>query len=390
MSTIETKIVKAKIFPHSNADRLEMAQLFGDGGFECVVGKGQFLNGDLVIYIMPDSILNEEMCTILAERSKIQIKDGRIRAIKVRGILSEGLCLDPKEWLDHEVKEGDDVSEELRITKFEPPPKRMQSVARSGKGINFNYENENFKKYYCVEKFKKSPKILAELNQDVVATIKYHGMNWRGGWVTKPVYKKTWWNKLINLFIKEEPKEFLIGSHNKIKIQTKNSIKYGDYYNTDAWWRIAKKYNIETIVKQISEQESLISYGQKEPPNVIIYAEVVGPGCQKNYCYGVERGELEIRVFDIMINGKYSDWDKVVHLCKCFDLPIAEEVYSGPWSLDVVKYASGKDEYNGKKHIREGIVIRPLIESWHPKCGRVIFKYLNETYLLNKNNTEHH
>ena len=394
MSTIETKIVRAEILPHPNADKLSIARIGGEGGFECAVGIDQFKTDDLVIYVMPDSVITEEMSTTLMERSKVQIKGGRIRATNIRGMLSEGLCLDPKVWLGREVKEDDDVTKELGITKYEPPHPSMRSALKNGKGIRFNYQNENFKEYYCVEKFKKSPKVLAELNQDVVATIKYHGTNFRCGLVKKPQCRKSLWRKFIGLFVKEKPREFLVGSHNKIKIPTQSALKYGDYYNTDTWWKATKKYNLESVVNQISENEYMADQRNtnltRPWPDVAIYAEIIGPGIQKGYDYGVPAGELEIRVFDIMIDGVYAGWDKVVHLCKCFDLPIAEEVYRGPWSLDVVKHAAEVDEYNGKKYVREGVVIRPIEEAWHRKCGRVIFKYLNEAYLLNKKNSDFH
>lgn len=392
MSTIETKIVKVYISEHPNAEKLEIATVGsapGQGGFESVVGLSQFKTGDLVIYVEPGSVVPENIQEKLA-KSKITVKDGRIRAINIRNVLSEGLCLDPKEWLDHDVKEGDDVTKELGIMKYEPLSPSMRSALKSGKGLRFNYENENFKTYYCVEKFKKSPKVLGELDQNVVATLKYHGTNARWGIVKRPKYKKKWWQKIVSLFVKESPQEFLVGSHNKIKVPSKDTIKHGDYYNTDTWWKMSKKYDLEFVVKQISEHETLISYDKNTITDVIIYAEIVGPGIQKGYDYGIPQGDLEIRVFDIMINGKFSDWTTVVHLCKCFNLPVVDEVYSGPWSLDVTKHASDVDEYNGKKYVREGIVIRPFKETWHPKCGRVIFKYLNPVYLLDKKNTEFH
>lgn len=396
MSTIETKIIKIiNIKCHPNADRLSIIEVNGEGGFECIVGKEQFSVGDLAIYIMPDSVLTDEMCATLQERSKIQIKGGRIRAINIRGVLSEGLCLKPSEWLDYDVKEGDDVTKELGVTKYEPPYPSMKSALKNGKGINVHYKNENFKEYYCVEKFKKYPKILNELSEDpsfchVVATIKYHGSNFRCGLVKKPSYKKSLWERFLDLFRKEETHEFLVGSHNKIKIPTQSVLKYSDYYNINTWWRMAKKYDLEFVVRQISEHEELISFGKKGPAEVSIYAEVVGPGIQKGYDYGIPAGELELRVFDIMINGKYVDWAQVKWYCDLFKLPIVEEVYLGPWSLDVTKHAAAIDEYNGKKFVREGVVIRPCQETWHRKCGRVIFKYLNEAYLLDKHNTEFH
>lgn len=388
MSTIETKIVKLEIFPHENANKLEVARIGGEGGFECVVGKSQFQTGDLAIYIMPDSVIPEEMNKILAERNKIQIKGGRIRPINIRGLLSEGLCLTPSEWLKHDVKEDDDVTSELGITKYEPPPPN-RSALRSAKGINFNYQNENFKKYYCVEKFKKCPGVLAELGQDVVITTKFHGCNARFGIVTKPQYKKTWLETIKSWFIKEDTQEFLVGSHDKIKKPSANALKYGDYYSTDIWWKIAQTYDLQDIVNQIADHEQMVSPINKRP-DVIIYGEIFGEGVQKNYFYGFRGGVLGFRVFDIMIGGKFCDWDKVVHLCKCFNLKHVDELYRGPWNLELTKMAEAVDVYDGVKHNREGVVIRPVKEAYHRKCGRVIFKYLNPVYLLDKTNSSWH
>jgi RNA ligase (TIGR02306 family) len=390
MSTIETKIIKVTdIKPHPNGDRLSVITIGGQGGFECVVGRQQFSVGDLAIYIMPDSVIPEEMNKILAERNKIQIKGGRIRPINIRGLLSEGLCLTPSEWLDHPVKEGDDITEELGITKYEPPPPSNSGSLRSGKGINFHHNNENFKRYNCVEQFKKHPGILSELGQDVVITTKFHGQNYRAGLVSKPKYKKTWWQTIKGLFIKEDTQEFLVGSHNTIKKPSANAIKFGDYYNTDTWWKMAKQYNLESVVRQIARNEALTSPGNRTP-DVAIYGELIGPSCQKNYSYGIKQGEFELRIFDIMIDGKFCDWDKVVHLCECFNLPTVDELYRGPWNLDLTKMAEAVDIYNGIKHNREGIVVRPLKETWHRKCGRVLMKYINHVYAIDKRNTEYH
>lgn len=390
MSTIIVEIVKVEILEHPNGDRLEIAQIGGKGGFKCVVTKGEFKTGDLVIFVPPDAVLPENILKYQQEHKKISIPGGRVREVKVRGVLSEGLCLDPKQWLDEkDIYKAHDVTEKLGITKYEPPPPPSGSILRSGKGINFNYINNNFKKYYCVEKFKKCPGVMSELGQDVVITVKFHGANWRAAIVKKIVRKKTLWENIKGWFIKEDPQEFLVGSHDKIKKPSAKSLEYGDYYNTDTWWRMAKKYDIENVVRQISENERLTS-DRNRRPDVAIYGEVIGPGVQKGYAYGVEKGELELRIFDIMIDGQYCDWDKVVHLCNCFNLPVADELYRGPWSLDLVKMAQAVDTYDGKKCNREGVVIRPLKESWHPKCGRVILKCLNPDYLLDKTNTCFH
>ena len=385
MSTLEVKIVKIEILPHDNAERLELAQIGGPGGYICVVAKGQFKSGDLAIYIPSDSVIPDRMVAKISETSKIKL-DNRIRAIKIRGVFSEGLCLKPSEWLlgDPKLqKEGDDVTLLLGVTKYEPPPPSWHGGIKSGKGINFNYVNPNFPEYWCVEHLKKYPKVLVE-SDEVVATIKWHGTNFRAGLVRRPK-TKGWWNKVKEFFTRPGEFEYLVGSHEKIKKLSVNAIEYGGR-ETDTYWRAADKYKLEDITKKLSE----VWFGPSNPSEVIIYAEIVGPGIQKGYDYGVDNGELEIRVFDIMVNKKYQDWDTVIDVCRQCDLPTVQEVYRGPYNQDIRKLSNAVDEYNGKKYVREGIVVRPLIEKKDPHCGRVIFKYLNEVYLLDKTNSEYH
>ncbi len=272
----------------------------------------------------------------------------------------------------------------LGITKYEPPPPNT-NVFKSGKGVNNNYENDNFARYNCVEHLKKYPKIFQE-DEEVAVTIKFHGSNHRAALVDKPKFKKSWWQKLKEKIFGEEKKEFLVGSHNKIRYLTKNAIKY-ESYKTDLYWRASLKYNLESVVRQIAETNIKLDGSL---PDVAIYSEVIGYGIQTGYNYGIPEGEIEIRVFDIMVNKKYLNWDAVKHLCDCFNLPVVDEVYVGQWSLDLLQLAEATDEYNGQRYNREGIVVRPITERRDHKCGRVIMKFLNPVYLLDKRNTDYH
>lgn len=392
MSTINVKVVPVEIQSHPNADRLEVAQIGGPGGFACVVGLGQFKTGDLAIYIPPDSVVPKPIQTHL-EKNKITIKGGRIRPTKIRGILSEGLCLSPSQWLeDKDIVEDNDVTSLLGVTKYEPPPPRGGGIFRSGKGINIHYENPDFPKYTSIENIKKHPRIL-EPGEEVVATIKMHGTNFRCGWAAKPNYKKGLWCKIKDLFnsgpppiIDNDRQEFLVGSHNKIRFAKEKADR-----DTDLYWRAALKYNLQDAAIKMAKMVSMVERkDQLAPHDIVIYAEIIGPGIQKGYDYGIPQGDIEIRVFDISFRGQFLPWNDVKFLCMDNNLPYAEEVYTGPWKLDVVDLAQDVDEYDGKKYTREGLVIKPLKERWNAKCGRVIFKAINPDYLLDKTNSEYH
>lgn len=380
MSDVEVKVVKVdSIEVHPGADRLEFIKV-GGMDFRCAVSKGKFKVGDLCIYIMPDCVLPQLIIDKLQTTSSIKV-DARIRPIRIRGEYSEGLCLVPNEWIEEKyIKEDKDIKDILGIIKYEPPEQRNVGLKNSNK-INFNYKNPNFVEYKCVEKYKKYPKVMEEVEGDVVATIKYHGSNARFGLVKKN--NSGLWFKLKSLFVGST--YFLVGSHSVIKRPAKKWSKSQEYVKEDSWWKIAKKYDIENKVKELRN-----ILGGNKNTEVVVYGEMIGKGIQKGYSYGIQDGELELKVFDIMINKKYLGWDEVVNLCSQVKLPTVEVVYRGPWKKDIVELASAVDTYNNQKYVREGIVIRPIQETRHPKCGRVIMKYLNPAYEADKNNSEWH
>jgi len=381
MSDIEVKIVKLNVFPHPGADRLEIGRVGDEGGYECVIGLSQFQDQDLAIFVPPGSVVPEKIQKYL-EQNKITIKNGRIRAIKIRGVLSEGLCLKPGDWLEEtEIVEDKDVTKTLGVIKYEPPINGGAfAIFKKGKGVSTRYTNDRFLKYDCITHFKKYPSVLKE-GEDVVITTKFHGTNSRIGLVDKPANTLGWWQKLWDRLLKKQRKEFLVGSHNTIRMPGKDTD-----VDSDLYLRAAAKYQLKSITKQIS-QGHITANGRL--PDVIIYSEVVGPKIQSGYCYGVKEGEIGIRIFDIMIDKKFLNWESTKHLCDCFNLPIVDEVYVGPWHLDLLKHAEAVDKYNGKKYVREGIVIKPL-EERRAKCGRVALKYLSEKYLLDSKNTDYH
>jgi hypothetical protein len=89
-SLVEAKIIKPySIDPHYNTDRLDILTVGGPGGYQCIIGRNQFTKDDLVLYLEPDLILSQKIMKEL-EKSKISMKDTRLRAIKFCGVVSDG------------------------------------------------------------------------------------------------------------------------------------------------------------------------------------------------------------------------------------------------------------------------------------------------------------
>lgn len=110
------------IRPHTNADRLEVATVLG---WQCVVRKGEFAEGELVVFVPIDTILPVAPWTgFLGDKR-------RVRTIKLRGEYSQGLVfktsvLPGKVW-----HEGADVGAELGVKKYEKEvPLALSGVQR--------------------------------------------------------------------------------------------------------------------------------------------------------------------------------------------------------------------------------------------------------------------
>lgn len=126
MRTLATIQVISDILPIPDADRIEVARVLG---WNVVVPKGAYSVGDKVVYCEVDSFLREDnpLFAEYQERGQKKItvngedlKGHVVRTIKLRGQVSQGLIMS----LDHtgvSGDEGDDVSDDLGIVKWEAP-----------------------------------------------------------------------------------------------------------------------------------------------------------------------------------------------------------------------------------------------------------------------------
>jgi len=108
-----------KITPLENSDFLEVLEI---GGWKIVNKKNQFKVGDTVIYVEVDSILPISPQYDFLRRTSYynsnNIEGYRIRTIKLRGHISQGLVL-PIELVG-DVPEDEDLTELLGVVKYEP------------------------------------------------------------------------------------------------------------------------------------------------------------------------------------------------------------------------------------------------------------------------------
>jgi RNA ligase (TIGR02306 family) len=119
--------------------------------------------------------------------------------------------------------------------------------------------------------------------------------------------------------------------------------------------------------------------------SVIFYGEVYGKGVQ-NYQYN--RTGLDFAVFDVLVDYKgerrFLDTEEAAMWMSDFEIPMVpcDDIIS--YSVEAVKEFSELPSLVGNPQGREGVVVRPRKERTHPKIGRVILKYVSDTFLFGK------
>lgn len=332
MSTFAVLVRRIEVFPHPNADLLELAQV---DDYRCVVKKGEFKTGDLVAYIPEASLVPEVLLAEMGLSGRLAGPEkNRVKAVKLRGELSQGLVLKARpSW-----HEGDDVTAELGIVKWIPPiPVHLAGeLAPAPDGWHGYTDIENIKRY---------PNILKP-GEEVVATEKVHGTC-----------------TLLGLL------------HGERAMSSKGYGAGGKVIKADEknlYWRMAHKYNLFEKIAGLGGAKGAI----------MLFGETFGAGVQ-DLGYGVQKGEPGYFAFDMSINGRYLDYDDFVKICRERDIPMAHVLYRGAWGPECLAYTRGKETISGKEaHVREGIVIRPVKERYELDIGRVILKSINEDYLL--------
>ena len=130
------------ITPIEGADRIELAHV---GGWQCVVGKGEYEPGDLCVYYEIDSFMptDDERYAFLADRGTTKmVIDGeevvghKLRTAKLRGVYSQGLLMKPEAVMPEGIPayryaemcdEGLDVSKLVNVCEYYKPLPAMNA-----------------------------------------------------------------------------------------------------------------------------------------------------------------------------------------------------------------------------------------------------------------------
>jgi tRNA-binding EMAP/Myf-like protein len=416
-----------QIEPHPNANRLEIATIGGRDGYKSVVEKGQFKNGDSGIYIPEGAVLPDNLIEKLGLVGKLAgSKKNRVKAVKLRGVLSQGVVcqtniLSPEEFETlqdvrfHSEARGREVLQKiLNIEKYVPeiPVTMSGQVWNAGPERTVKYDIENTKKYSgCFKEGEEvvmtekchgtfvmmgyMPLVLEDYEQGrIVVSSKGHAENGLALKKPAPAEPQSFKQKLFETLWKLQMKmhiwlldvfqfdeianELNRFYRNRIKKYQNRGINENNLY-----WKV---FNLTEPFKNVCYAFSSEDLGKP----ILILGEIFGAGIQ-DLDYDYVSDSPGFRVFDIKIGERYLNDVELEMACHKLELQRVPVIYRGPYNKEkLLEVTSGKETITGKeKHIREGVVVRPVVERIEPKLGRLQLKSVSEEYLLRKNGTEY-
>lgn len=344
--------VVESITPIAGADAIEQARVLG---WTVVVKKDEFAPGDKCVFFEIDALLPDGATWAEFMRPR----NFRVKTVRLRGVLSQGLALPLFAFCDggnHDSAKFDtccttkfttldvdtDVSEVLGVIKYEAPeyssggPNRVKA---SG-GIQFPA---------------RVPKTDEIRLQSVLSVL--HELR------SKPFVVTTKLDGSSATFFRDLDGTLVVASRNWSQRYDANNV----------WWKVAERYNL----------------AERLPVGMALQGELCGPGIQGNRLMLREHDVFMFNAYDVM-NGRYLDHFEFVELCEhvgAKTVPIdmvvqGAEAESFEHTLDGwLEHAKGI--YAGTKNRREGIVVRPLVETYSPRLkGRLSFKVISNEFLL--------
>lgn len=369
---------------HPNAERLKIATV--KGWKTCIrhdpdTGSSQFAVGDKCVFFPPDAVLPAALANDPADAIpgrlgivkylKMLPKNadgsrpdgGRVAAARLRGVPSFGVIMHIDPAVDPDWEIGADVADHFGVTKWEPPPERVDGDAEPAHPRFFAYTNiENFGNYPTA----------IEDGVEVVLTEKIHGMNCRIGTVLVDGEAGSEWTPMA-------------GSHGVRRKQRDAKGRQSEFWE-------ARTANVESLLAFLRDEYPW----PEEKQSVMLFGEIYGSAVQ-DMTYGLSNGRRGFRAFDISINDRYLDFDVKRDLLGRFNVEMVPILHRGPFSRAMVEeftdgattmcLATDAGGFTG----REGIVITPTKEEYsNVLFGRLILKSISADYLARKNATDGH
>lgn len=326
-----------EIRPIEGADAIEAAVV---GGWTVVVRRGEFATGDLAVYLEIDSWVPTELAPFLSKGSEPRefngVKGERLRTMKLRGCVSQGLLLPIGIGVynvNADLDEGTDVTDLLGIQKWEAPiPAQLAGQVR-GMFPSWGKKTDAERCQNLTEEIKQA------YDEDVQfeITIKLDGTSMSAG----------------------------VGPDGEFCVCSRNlSLKLDQVGNT--YVDVAKRYDLEAKMRSLGRP-------------LMISGEIIGEGIQKNQ--EKIKGQ-DFYVFNIWdpVRSEYMSANERKQIVSSLGLKhtpvLYESVTLRELGLDTVekilKFAEGPSLNVSS---REGVVFKSV-------DGQFMFKAVSNTWLM--------
>lgn len=338
-----------KVVKHPNADLLDICTVVND--YPVITKKGEFAVGEKAAYIPIDAILpSNEMFHFLCPKKyekkevngeiityqngdkykvgEIPEKYRIIKAKMIRDIYSQGLLVK----IDQSMNVGDSVVDLFEIKKYEAPDEEDNINCPKIKGRNAESPPKGWSiPYYDIESVRKYLSLFKETD-NVVVSEKLHGSNFSACHDGERLYVKS-----RNFYKKKDP--------------------------VDSWWKAALDLDLEGKLSKY--------------PMLVFFGELIG--YNKKFPYNTEIGgsvHPKVIFFDIFdaTSKKYYDYSAFKAICKELELETVPIIYEGllPAKETLYEFAEGNSLLNNK-HVREGVVVKPMLERYSPELNSRLF-----------------
>lgn len=334
-----------EIKPIKDADNIECAII---GGWQVVVKKNEFKVGQAVIYFEIDSFIPHNIAPFLSKGQEPKefngIKGERLRTLKLRGTLSQGLIMDyfdfpqvVKEFHKTRVYDPNekyfDVTEILGVQKYDPPVPAQ--LGGDGKGA--------------------FPYFIPKTDQERIQNLSDKLNEWSSDGSKWEVTEKLDGSSMTVYILNGE-----------IGVCSRNLELKENYDNS--LWKTAKNQNVLKTLSEISEYKDLALQG-----------ELIGEGIQGNP-YKLKGQKYYIfDIFDIT-HRKYLSSNERINLCNKYNLLHTPVVKTDCHIVNdmnfLLTYAEGKSELNSSTE-REGLVYKNVLT-------QESFKTISNKFLLKK------
>lgn len=371
------------IKPIEGADNIELMAV---NGWNVIVKKGEFKEGDLCVYFEIDSKLP------VREWSEFMLKKHyKVKTMKLNkfGVISQGLALplnvfdikipeeenvDLTEKLDVVYSVDEDNKRKAEISKYDKMRQRHLDLFKKNKLVKWLYKRMWGKKLLFIFLGKKRdtrtwPEWVSKTDEERCQNLPHLFPGDETEWIVTEKIDGT--STTFTMKRKGRKTDFYVCSRNVCFDKPEKADRC--YYESNVYLEMADKYNIEEILTEMLEDHDDVEF-------IIIQGETYGQGIQ-NRNYGMNYHDF--MAFNLIFgykNGEVQRFNplEMSTILAWYDIPcvpIVHDCYVLPTTCQELLDYAANDISRIDGGMREGIVLRT-------KDGKQSFKAVSNEFLM--------